>query len=711
MKRNYVDPFHGCGNCTLPSPRGIAATWFFPKAQTGNTHPGAAVPFGPMCVIPYSGGYPTGYGVNRPTSYGPAPLMDVELKLKGFTHMAHSGTGAIGYYYNYARFVPLGTDGLAGLDTACAIADEHAEPGFYSVRFPERKLLVELTASRLAAAHRYTYDEGKAVIAVDFAAAGLNPAFGQRFTAASDGMELKIADDGVYAHVCFHTIHIYFYAAIENAAAQLFRSGELLGADSLTLGGEVREHVGAVFTCDGAVANCRLGVSLRSFERARANAQAIGSFDEVCEAAKSVWDRVFDLIDIDTDRADVREIFWSCLYHSLIKPVNFHGESYDWEDDACWTDYATFWDIAKTQLPLCFTLFPEEGADMVKSWQNFFDNAGLYPPSLTLTRAYTLESVQSRALIWLCTIDAWKRGIKVDVERAIDTFKRDLQRDFNRDFTETGVCPLYLHIIDLSEACCRAAEFCRMTGHDEDAAYFAQYADNWRNAFDAETGLLSTKSNYYEGTHWNYSFRQTGVLADRIELAGGRERFTQLLDQFFGYGAQPAYRLSDAGDAETMLAGLELHRFEGFNNEPDMEIPYTYTFVGRHDRVCEIVRAGMRDMFTTGRGGIPGNEDSGSLSSLYVWNAMGIFPTFAGDCMLIGSPVLKSATIHLPSGHDFAIRTVNHSDDNIYVSSITFNGVRLDRAWLTLDEFYSGGELVLEMSAEPASEPFRSPLD
>ncbi|MBR6748703.1 MAG: glycoside hydrolase, partial [Clostridia bacterium] len=106
MKRNYVDPFHGCGNCTLPSPRGIAATWFFPKAQTGNTHPGAAVPFGPMCVIPYSGGYPTGYGVNRPTSYGPAPLMDVELKLKGFTHMAHSGTGAIGYYYNYARFVP-----------------------------------------------------------------------------------------------------------------------------------------------------------------------------------------------------------------------------------------------------------------------------------------------------------------------------------------------------------------------------------------------------------------------------------------------------------------------------------------------------------------------------------------------------------------------------------------------------------------------------
>ena len=37
----YVDPFIGTGATELPPPQGLAATWWWPKPQVGNTHPGA----------------------------------------------------------------------------------------------------------------------------------------------------------------------------------------------------------------------------------------------------------------------------------------------------------------------------------------------------------------------------------------------------------------------------------------------------------------------------------------------------------------------------------------------------------------------------------------------------------------------------------------------------------------------------------------------
>ena len=36
-----VDPFFGNGATSLHERKGIAASWFWPKAQVGNTHPGA----------------------------------------------------------------------------------------------------------------------------------------------------------------------------------------------------------------------------------------------------------------------------------------------------------------------------------------------------------------------------------------------------------------------------------------------------------------------------------------------------------------------------------------------------------------------------------------------------------------------------------------------------------------------------------------------
>jgi Glycosyl hydrolase family 92 N-terminal domain len=97
----HVDPFIGSSVTDLPVPQGLAETWWWPKPQVGNTHPGATYPFGMVSVCAYSGAYPTGYGLYQLSTEGvPAQLYDTQIA-SGFTHFQQSGTGAIRKYYNY----------------------------------------------------------------------------------------------------------------------------------------------------------------------------------------------------------------------------------------------------------------------------------------------------------------------------------------------------------------------------------------------------------------------------------------------------------------------------------------------------------------------------------------------------------------------------------------------------------------------------------
>ena len=43
-------------------------------------------------------------------------------------------------------------------------------------------------------------------------------------------------------------------------------------------------------------------------------------------------------------------------------------------------------------------------------------------------------------------------------------------------------------------------------------------------------------------------------------------------------------------------------------------------------------------MFGLGRGGLPGNDDSGGLSSWYVWASLGLFPVAGQSLYLVNAP-------------------------------------------------------------------------
>jgi putative alpha-1,2-mannosidase len=187
----------------------------------------------------------------------------------------------------------------------------------------------------------------------------------------------------------------------------------------------------------------------------------------------------------------------------------------------------------------------------------------------------------------------------------------------------------------------------------------------------------------------------------RIDLAGGEGAFIDLLDRFFGFGADPVKQLGERPTAADLAAGYALNRFEGLNNEPDMEAPWAYHYAGRPDRTAEVVHAVVHNMFGLGRGGLPGNDDSGGLSSWYVWASLGLFPVAGQSLYLINAPSFAESRIAF-ADKELLIETSGFVEPvpggpTQYVQSATFNGETLDRTWLTARELHRGGHLRIEL--------------
>jgi hypothetical protein len=178
------------------------------------------------------------------------------------------------------------------------------------------------------------------------------------------------------------------------------------------------------------------------------------------------------------------------------------------------------------------------------------------------------------------------------------------------------------------------------------------------------------------------------VLMKRDDKIGGDGPFVEWLDAFFG----------DAkGDERLRPEGLYTQV-----NESDILAAFLYIHAGRADRTQAQVRRLMRREYRTGRAGLPGNDDAGTMSSWYVWNAVGLYPNAGQSFYYVGSPLFTSVAINLGGGRTFTIEARGASATNMYVLAATLDGRRLDRAWLTHAEVSRGGRLILQMSDKPS---------
>ncbi|MDD5729452.1 MAG: glycoside hydrolase family 92 protein [Victivallales bacterium] len=648
---NTVDPFHGISEVDLPEPRGIARTWDWRKAQTGNCHPGACYPLGMVSVCPYSGMYPTGYGLNDQSSeYVPRKLLSRNA-MDGVTHFHVSGTGGIGNYYNYFKVSPF----PVGMDISyepCLIEmeKEFAEPGYYSC-LTKNGIFIELTVGAREAAHRYS---GVDALLLDIMHGGLNISGNPNFKSVPDDSDYAVNRESVSGYIIMRGVRIFFHVLCPDSKIIDYPRGVVI----YTRQSAVEFFIGFSFASqEQAVRNCQRGVT-QGFDGIRRNTAAL-------------WKELLERIEVNGGTTKERNIFYSCLYHSLIKPCECAEES----EASSFYDFATLWDQYKTQLPLIYTVFPEYGKKIAASMLTVIERKGVFPNGLLLENSVDRFYDQASGLAIYSLYDAFIRGlVEIPAAELLELMLGTLKNSrYYRDFAAGRFVFPLSHVLDFAGACRCIAEIASVAGSPAVGSEMLVLAENWKTVYDPATGLLRESSTYYEGTNWNYSFRLLHDMSGREALCGGRDNFVRLLETFFGY--------HDTEMSQVPFRRI-IHdnRFEGLNNEPDMETPYAFAYAGRHDRTAEVVRAVMDFQFAPGRGGLPGNDDSGGLSSWYVWNALGLFPVTGQNTVMIGSPLFELIKLKLPDG-TFSINNRNVSPENIYLQSASLDGNVLARPW------------------------------
>ena len=470
----YVDPFLGNDTTSLPPPEGIAAKWWCAKPPVGNTHPGATLPFGMLSVCAYSGAYVTGYGRNDVSLSGDDPrrLFD-RHEILGLAHFQQSGTGRIRQYYNYFLTTPLTGNGLEGLGTRHHLVNEEAKPGFYAGKFEESGVTFEATCTKRTAVHRYCFpSDATGKVAVDFSSGGLLIEGMGVYPEKAKAIFLNPTT--CQGRVIIEGIPFYFHLECTTPlkASGFWENGEILEkSGKYKARKEIKKEripFGAWFEAEdsGQPIEIRIGFSLHCSERpgeAVASKQEM-SFEEISSDARAYWDSVLGKIHVEGGSNEMREIFYTALYHATLKPADFMDENPFSGPGPFFFDLSTLWDLYKTQLPLLMTLWPELGSDFVSFLLDVAKREGAFPVS------YLMDNAPERLPTGL-------------MDNAPERFGGQA----------------------------KFSEFSESLSHDPE--------------LDEPTDC----------ENWNYSFRFIHDMVGRINLAGGEERFVELLDLFFGY--------------------------------------------------------------------------------------------------------------------------------------------------------------------------------
>lgn len=674
-----VNPFFGSEIFKFENTDERASKWFYLKPQIGNLSPSVYLPYNALSAVPYSGCYPTGYGIYKPSSSS-VPILEVRNKrIKGFTHYSVSGTGFISAFYNFFMLSFLSGRSLPKYEK---VIEEQASPGEYTVRTDT--FTASVTIARDVACYKVHFNKIKDNKVF------INPAYGGLdldHPVTEFAKTLDITLDGKILQTCSYYKDIELYAYMDLKDFEKVYEFEDKGIKYIAA--ELPAGV-----CDVAL---KIAFSFTSEEKAKNYLEhCTQSYSQMKGNAEETWRQALSLIDVEGGEKEKR-IFYSCLYNAQKKPVDISHENFLTNSETMYTEIATMWDMYKTELPLMALLHPERYLDLINGLLSIAqEQEGRFPVCVLLERGLDRNAVQARSLAHSLILTAYSYKIEgIDYRKALDLMIRDLERTDFKDTRNT-------HLLDIADACVYTSKLADALNEFDIFERFMEKSKIWLEAFDKSSGMLKNGASfpYYEGTYWNYSFRLSPYIKDRIAICG-ETKYKKLLDHFFGFDRAPVkqYRKPTA-DCVLERYAKNHPSFEGLNNEPDFETPYNYAFIDMHSRVCEIVRSAMNCCYDDTAAGLPGNDDSGALSSWYVFNAIGLFPVAGTDLFFIGSPVIDKATLHLKN--DFTVIAHNNSKENIYVERAMLNGKELDRLYLTHSEITAGGTLELFMTSKPS---------
>lgn len=168
--------------------------------------------------------------------------------------------------------------------------------------------------------------------------------------------------------------------------------------------------------------------------------------------------------------------------------------------------------------------------------------------------------------------------------------------------------------------------------------------------------------------------------------------------------------INSMGGAATAVQRLD-HHFTEVNagqsrpyyyigNEPEHGVPWAYDYARHPAGATDAVRKVMAESFTTGAGGLPGNDDLGATSAWYVWAALGMYPATPGaDTLALHGPQFPSVLIQRAAGNI----TINSSGSGPYVQGLTVNGASTSHSYLRYPDVAGGAVLTYTMGGAPGT--------
>lgn len=721
----YVDPFIGTG-------------------AHGHTFPGATVPFGMLQVSPTNDfknwDWCSGYHYS-------------DTVIKGFAHNHLSGTGLAGL----GDILLMPTTGQVkvnpgdekdpstGYRSRFSHQREDASAGYYEVVLDDYDIKVELTCSERVGLHRYTFPESsEANIIIDPNANIMENVFETYVKIVSKteiGGYKYCSGEGGERYVNFIA---KFSKPFKNSGVVLNK--EIQKGEKETKGESTKAFV-TFDTKKGEQIEVKVALSYVSFDGARANLNTLSEkedFNFVYESAKNKWENVLNKIVVEGTEKQKR-IFYTGMYHSFIAPNLLSDadgkhlvENQFYESEI--NQYSTFstWDTFRALHPLFTIIEPEKDVEFVNSLISRYSLSKVGLPIWELT-GHDNFCMIGHNTVPIITDAIVKELPGIDAETAlaamIDASNNTLRSSSNygnngiEEYLSLGYVPggasqsvsLTLEYVYYDWCIYRTAKF---LGDEKVAAEYLQRAKAYVNLFNEKEKYFWPKniqgewmevnweswdeliSHYVSGNVWGYSTFLPHAIPHLIELQGGKEEFIEWLDSII--------------DDDSVIKGGQHVDISGFigkyghGDEPSQQFPYLYSFAGQPWKTQKIVRQVMDQFYNDTPDGLINNEDCGQMSAWYIFNAMGFYPVCPGDGKyIIGSPVLKHASINLPNGNKFRIDVKNNSEENVFVQSVILNGEDLHRSYILHKEIVNGGSIEFIMGKKPnktwASNPENCP--
>lgn len=631
------------------------------SGDNGQVAPGAAAPFGMVCVCPD----------NDPRSH--AGYDYAVTKVSGISVNRLSGVGCSGGGGNL-RIRPV----APSQELHIKKSREKATPGYYSTAFTNG-IKTELTATNAMAVERYKFPRSlSAALWVDFAST-----FEDVATCHYKRISETCIEGYVQAkNVCGHGRYKLYFSLNTSHPFQLEEQKETTAC--LTFGKKVR-------SVEVRIGLSALSSELASWECARWEKM---DFEDVKSRTADQWEKQLSAIDVKGGKKDDRVIFYTSLYRTYLSPADVSspdgaylgtdGKVYISEDFRYYSNWS-LWDTFRTKFPLLVLTEPAKMRDMATSLIHLYAT-GKKDWSTGFESTPTVRTEHAVILL----LDAYRKGItNLDFRKGYAGMKQEMERLPMRSPDQKMESAYDLWAM---------AKIAEIIGEKADSEQYRQrsvslFEETWKKEFMNVSPAFEVMKNngLYQGTRWQYRWAAPQYIDKMIEWVG-QDSLRSQLTYFFD------------------------HHLYNQGNEPDIHVPYLFNRLGASEKTQQIVRSLMTEPMIHKYGGNSEfktpylgkafknapegyspemDEDDGTMSAWYVFGAMGFYPLLVGDEYYdLTSPLFDRVLLRLTNGNVLTIQTEGRKKKDAPIKSIHFNGKKIADYRISHNELIKGGELI-----------------